>query len=375
MITDAGASAADEAVLILGMHRSATSVLTRVLNLHGFPLSRHLLGSNFSNPFGHWESSEAITINDDLLATVGRKWDDIRRLPKGWADTPAAFEAKQRIKILLESDFKSCGQWLMKEPRICRLAPIWLDVIQSLGYNVKIIIPVRPVAEVALSLLRRDGMPIDKGALLWLDHVLEAELWSRGLPRAFVSHSQIVEDWRGALEYVTSSLNLKLSAPDSEEIKLIDATINESGVNTAKYSDSESPFFETEIQDACDELYSILIEGCNESLRARLDELRFLRNSVCIGIETAYRDVERRRHRKEEKSTREVAASQVIKNFDERLQLLEKNYQAFDNASQHHPAIAEEEAIIFSDHENSSESQASQVQDQVPSPNSADPKN
>ena len=60
-------------ILVLGMHRSGTSALTRMLNILGCALPDNLLGSNQSNPEGHWESLRAIEINDALLAALGRK--------------------------------------------------------------------------------------------------------------------------------------------------------------------------------------------------------------------------------------------------------------------------------------------------------------
>ena len=95
------------AVVVLGMHRSGTSILTRALQDHGCALSSELLGANPSNPSGHWESSVAIAINDKLLADLGRSWDDLRELPPAWMQGPEAQEAKARIKILLDGDFRN----------------------------------------------------------------------------------------------------------------------------------------------------------------------------------------------------------------------------------------------------------------------------
>ena len=56
-----------EFVLILGMHRSGTSALARVLNLAGLRLSTDLLEPNQDNPLGYWEAKNIVRINNQLL--------------------------------------------------------------------------------------------------------------------------------------------------------------------------------------------------------------------------------------------------------------------------------------------------------------------
>ena len=68
-------------LLVLGMHRSGTSALTRLLNLHGAVLGDDLLPAGHDNPSGFWELREAVAIHVRLLAGLGMAWDDPRALP------------------------------------------------------------------------------------------------------------------------------------------------------------------------------------------------------------------------------------------------------------------------------------------------------
>lgn len=63
-------------VCILGMHRSGTSLLTRVLNLIGLDLGPEhlLLQPRFGNLKGFWEHEEIISLNDAILERLGGKW-------------------------------------------------------------------------------------------------------------------------------------------------------------------------------------------------------------------------------------------------------------------------------------------------------------
>ena len=84
-------------ILILGMHRSGTSVLTRAVNLLGAALPKSILGKNSSNLRGHWESEVMIVAHDDLLSDSGSDWKDWRRL--GWDKAGARKSALMRVSV------------------------------------------------------------------------------------------------------------------------------------------------------------------------------------------------------------------------------------------------------------------------------------
>ena len=57
-------------VLVLGMHRSGTSALTRVISLLGAKLPKHLMPANFANETGYWEAVELNIYLDKILRWV-----------------------------------------------------------------------------------------------------------------------------------------------------------------------------------------------------------------------------------------------------------------------------------------------------------------
>ena len=56
------------AVLVLGMHRSGTSAVTRVLNLLGAELGDDLMPAGSDNPGGFWEYRGVVELHERLLA-------------------------------------------------------------------------------------------------------------------------------------------------------------------------------------------------------------------------------------------------------------------------------------------------------------------
>lgn len=225
------------AIVVLGMHRSATSMLAKALHARGCALSRQLLGANLSNPSGHWESTVAIDIDDRLLAVFGRSWDDLRAMPPGWLETADATDARNRIRILVNEDFGKTPLWTIKEPRMCRLAPLWLETVADLGFAPKVVIAVRHPFEVALSLLRRDGLPVAHGLLLWARHLLEAEAASRQVPRLVVDHRQITGDWRAMTRRIGEAFDVQWPIAEEEAGKDLDGVISRDRVSINEAAD------------------------------------------------------------------------------------------------------------------------------------------
>ena len=57
-------------LIVAGFHQSGTSAIARSLHLGGLFLGDDLLGSEPSNPYGHFEDNEVITIHQDESRTL-----------------------------------------------------------------------------------------------------------------------------------------------------------------------------------------------------------------------------------------------------------------------------------------------------------------
>jgi hypothetical protein len=99
------------ALLVLGMHRSGTSALTRVLNLLGVALGDDLMPPGPDNPLGFWEHQGIVSVHEALFAELDRRWDDPRPMPDGWLDSDAAREAGEAITAILHRDFAGTPAW------------------------------------------------------------------------------------------------------------------------------------------------------------------------------------------------------------------------------------------------------------------------
>lgn len=187
-------------ILVLGMHRSGTSALTRVLSLLGAALPRNILGAGAGNETGHWEPSRLVEYHDRLLAELGSSWDDWKALDLSRLTVKRRSEIKSEITNIIEAEYPEGGLFVVKDPRLCRFAPLFIEAMGDTGVTTHVVIPYRNPLEVANSLAARPTVwAADRlsvfGALLWLRHVLDAEAATRGLPRAFVSYDALLADW------------------------------------------------------------------------------------------------------------------------------------------------------------------------------------
>jgi len=199
-------------VLVLGMHRSGTSALTRVLNLHGLALGPELMPAAADNPTGFWEHGGAVAIHERLLAALGMDWDDPRPLPEDWQSTPAAREALAAIGAVIDRDFAGHAAWAVKDPRLCRFVPLWRTAMQARGIDVGVVLVSRHPDEVAASLGARDGLPSGIAQLLWARYLLDAIAGSEGTRRHVLRYVDLIEDWRTSMAGIERTLDLALQA-------------------------------------------------------------------------------------------------------------------------------------------------------------------
>ncbi len=194
------------AALVLGAHRSGTSVTTGVLARLGFALPRTLMAADPWNPEGYSESSAFHVFHDRLLRAAGTSWDAYTRVNPEWLASDEARAMREECRELLRSEFGDAPRFVLKDPRICRFVPFWLQIFRDEGIQAKAVLVVRPPFDVARSLRARDGLRLALGALVWLRHVLDAEAATRSIPRAWAAYGDTLRDWRHTARRIGADL-------------------------------------------------------------------------------------------------------------------------------------------------------------------------
>lgn len=215
-------------ILILGPHRSGTSALTRVLNLLGVDLGDDLLPPNFDNQRGYWEHRGLFELHERLLSCTGSSWHDHRAMPLGWRELEDVEEIRGEILSLLREELVDSPLWGVKDPRLCRLLPFWLDLLEELSVEAGFVILVRNPLEVARSLQRRNRFSPSKCRLLYLAEMLAAVRHTEGRCRAFVSYSRLLEDWRGVVDDLARELQIDWPQEPEQRAPEIDSFLRPS---------------------------------------------------------------------------------------------------------------------------------------------------
>ncbi len=208
------------------MHRSGTSALTRVINLLGVDLGRNMMAARSDNKKGFWEQEDLVEWNDELLFLLGRRWDDVRELSADACEGEGILRCKKEIAAVLHKEFARAKMWAVKDPRLCRLFPLYASILTAEGVEVKTICVLRDPVEVAGSLYARNSMPMYYGLLLWARYVLEQEKNSRDVPRVWVRYEDLLSDWRGVVKNIEETLGVVWPVDMDAAVPLIEEFID-----------------------------------------------------------------------------------------------------------------------------------------------------
>jgi len=212
------------AILVLGMHRSGTSALTRIVGHLGATLPLDPMPETADNPCGYWESRSIARFNNRLLESAGTRWNDDAPLPEAWFADPAREADREEAGRLLDASFGDAPLLALKDPRLCRLLPLWREVLAGKGIESSAVMALRDPGEVARSLRARleDAAfrpaavaAVERGLLLWLRHVLDAERRSRDMPRTVIDYPSLLEDWRTAVRGLFGIVPLPTITPEA----------------------------------------------------------------------------------------------------------------------------------------------------------------
>lgn len=156
--------------VVLGMHRSGTSLTSHLLTLLGLDMADEI-SPDANNPRGHWERWEIVRLNDEVLQLFGQGFygrTHARPLPPGWWTDSRVQAIRDRILAWLEERMAASPAFGLKEPRIGRLFPMWAEIFARLGRRPRFVYCIRRPEAVAASLAKRDGFPLTEGLTRWL---------------------------------------------------------------------------------------------------------------------------------------------------------------------------------------------------------------
>lgn len=206
-------------VAVLGMHRSGTSAIAHALSLLGVDLGSKLHPPGFDNPKGFWEDSEVVAINEDLLKAINSSYDQLDLAWDGvFGDQDAINDLRIRATSLLSERLATHTIWGFKDPRTCRLIRFWKPIIESSGAECRVVLALRNPLSSAISLQKRNGLPIEKGCFLWLQHVLPSVLDPLGKKTVAVDYDLLMQSPFEQLTRIAKGLGFGLASEDDAQV-------------------------------------------------------------------------------------------------------------------------------------------------------------
>jgi hypothetical protein len=150
-------------VAIVGMHRSGTSMVAKLLQRAGLNLGDEgdLMPPAAENPEGFYEHLGFVRLNDEVLNVAGAGWDCPPAAGFDWDDVALdPFRARARH---MAAPLQERLPWGWKDPRTSLTLPFWRGAFGPL----RTIAVVRNPLEVVTSLHRRNAFSTALGSTLW----------------------------------------------------------------------------------------------------------------------------------------------------------------------------------------------------------------
>lgn len=245
--TEARAGVRPVALFVLGMGRSGTSALTRVLSLCGATLPAGMMGADKHNPLGYWEPRDAVLLNEKILRRHGSNWYDptLRLQDIGALDIENNAADIAKIQAYL-SKLRFAPIVVIKDPRISALSGIWFEAARRAGFDVRVVISVRHPQEVIASTGKYVRTSPELSSALWLKCSLLAERGTRSVPRVFVDYANLLDDWHREIKRISLTLDIDL---DDQDDSPIDEFLTP-GLRRQRYGGPVEDFFGTDWMSA-----------------------------------------------------------------------------------------------------------------------------
>ena len=181
-------------ILVVGMHRSGTSLIVQILHALGVYLGQEVERQPVpSNQSGHWEHTRVWRLHERLLEAFGQGWGGpIGPLPPRWLEWPETRAAALTLEAMVRQHVTRAGVWAVKDPRATRLLPLWTTVAQAARVDLRVVAGRRSADSVVQSLTVRDGFSTAQARRLWHYYEHELSAFSQIAPVTVIDYDELL---------------------------------------------------------------------------------------------------------------------------------------------------------------------------------------
>ena len=218
-------------VVILGMHRSGTSAISRGLQVMGVELGDRLMPPNQDvNAKGFWEDIDINALNIEMLYALGSDWHHLAPIDSADTETLHKQGFFLRAVNLMQQKIGDAPVFGFKDPRTAKLLPFWKEVFSHCRFDVHYVLTVRHPLSVARSLEKRDDLDAVKSYFLWLEHVVSSLTGTIDSNRVIVDYDLLMRSVEHELGRIAKQLDLSIDpvALQTYKAEFIDAGLRHS---------------------------------------------------------------------------------------------------------------------------------------------------
>lgn len=213
-------------IVVLGAHRSGTSLVTRGLKALGVDLGENLMQPvKDDNDRGFWEDVDINNLNIELMDYLGYTWDSMAPIDSNSFQKKDINQFVLRAIELLQKKIEHTEIFGIKDPRMSKLLPFWKEVFNHIDITVTYVICVRNPLSVVKSLIKRNGFSIEKSSYLWLTHIASSIFDSENNTRVFVDYDLIMDNPIKELVRIAHTLDLQFDKDSSFTFEYVDGFI------------------------------------------------------------------------------------------------------------------------------------------------------
>src|SRR5690554_2067501 len=205
-------------VVVLGMHRSGTSAVTRALETMGVELGDNLMPPvEGVNGKGFYEDLALVALNEQLLLACEHEWDSVTPIHGAEVDRLCQKGYLLEALSFLRERMEKYPLFGMKDPRMAKLMPFWKRVFSAAEVEVRYVFAYRNPLSVVRSLAARDNFPSTKSFLLVADYMVTSLGLLRDCSVVMVDYDRLMQEPRVLLEAMSEGLELPLDQARVDE--------------------------------------------------------------------------------------------------------------------------------------------------------------
>lgn len=214
--------------MILGMHRSGTSLVANLVHAIGIDLGQDLIPADEANEAGYWESRRIWETHEKILKEMNCDWNNPPlTFPDDLWHKPEIQELKRTLLEFVRSECNRTHKiWGFKDPRTAILLPIWQEIFDELQLDPLYVLAVRHPGSVAASLSRRDRLTASHSQALWLKTNLDVLSHARNNLRAIVDYDRWFDSGYQQARTMINSLNLSPPVSETQMVEAVDQVIH-----------------------------------------------------------------------------------------------------------------------------------------------------